>query len=107
MGMPYGDSESTIAFMVAMTGCQAHLVADIEPFRGARNPGPAVLVGDARSWLVAVSSGTSGRQIEGERFEVRIGDRAVPRRRITTVAHTKRLGSNAFVGAPSRSRLRP
>jgi hypothetical protein len=90
-----------------MAGDEAHLVADAEPVRRARYAEPAVLVGGA---LIA-GGGLVGNQrrarVESQRLEARIDDRTVLRRGLITVAHTKRLGSKALVGAPSRSRSGP
>jgi hypothetical protein len=46
-------------------------------------------------------------RVEGKRLEAGVEDGAVSVGRLITVAQTKRLGSKALVGAPSRSRLRP
>jgi hypothetical protein len=82
---------------VAMAGDEADLVADLEAVGGARDAEAAVLVGGA---LVG-----GGGLVADERRTRAEGERSVGR--LITVAQTKRLGSNALVGAPSRSRLRP
>jgi hypothetical protein len=90
-----------------VAGNQPDLAAEAKPVGRGRDGEPAVLVGGAllgRGGLVA-DQRRSG--IEGQRLEAGVDDRPVLARRLITVAQTKRLGSKALVGAPSRSRFFP
>jgi hypothetical protein len=85
---------------VAMAGHEADLVADPETVGGARNAEAAVLVGGA-----LVGGGGLESKASASRPASTIARSSAGR--LITVAHTKRLGSKALVGAPSRSSFRP
>ena len=89
---------------IAMAGDEADLVADLEAVGGALDAEAAVLVGSAlvgRGGLVADQGGPESKA-SAFRPASTIARSSVGR--LITVAHTKRLGSNALIGAPSRSR---
>jgi len=83
-----------------MAGDQPDLVAAPEPIGGGRNGEPAVLVGGA---LV----GRGGPESKASAFKPASTIARSSAGRLITVAQTNRLGSNALVGAPSRSRFFP
>ena len=62
---------------VAVAGDEAHLVADVEPVRRARNTEPAVLVGGALVGGSGLVADERRAGIEGERLEPGIDDDAV------------------------------
>jgi hypothetical protein len=80
---------------VAVAGDQPDFVAEAEAVGGGRNREPAVLLRSALI-LEAGSSQTSGGPESSTIARSSVG-------RLITVAQTKRLGSKALVGAPSRS----
>jgi len=91
---------------VAVAGDETDLVADVEAIGGARDAEAAVLVGGAlvgRGGLVAHQGRPESKESAFKPAST-IARSSVGR--LITVAHTKRLASNALVGAPSRSRLR-
>jgi len=79
---------------------KADLVAEPEAVGGGRDREAAVLVGGA---LV----GRGGPESKANALRPASTMARSAAGRLITVAQTKRLGSKALVGAPSRSRLRP
>jgi hypothetical protein len=92
---------------VAMAGDEADLVAEAESVGGARDAEATVLVGGA---LVGAAGSSHTRGDPEPKASALRPASTIARSsvgRLITVANTKRLGSKAFVGTPSQSRLRP
>src|SRR5712671_1244895 len=85
---------------VAMAGDEADLVADLEPVGGAGDAEAAVLVGGALVGGGGLVPDERRTGVEAERLQPMARSAAG---RLITVAQSKRLGSKALVGAPSRS----
>jgi hypothetical protein len=90
-----------------VAGNEADLVADPEPIGGARDAEPAVLVGGALVGGGGFVADGGGPESKASAFRPASTIARSLGGRLITVAQTKRLGSKALVGAPSRSRLRP
>jgi len=92
---------------VAMAGHQAELVADVKPVGGAGDGEAPVLVGSALVGGGGFVPDTGRAESKARAFNPASTIARSSLGRLITVAQTKRLCSNALVGAPSRSRLRP
>jgi hypothetical protein len=92
---------------VAMAGDEADLVADAEAVGGVGYAETAVLVGGALVGGGGLVADERGPESKASAFRPASTIARSSVGRLITVAQTKRLGSKAWVGAPSRSRLRP
>ena len=90
-----------------MAGDQADLVAEREAVGGGGDREPAVLVGGALVGRGGLVADERRARIEGQRLQPASTMARSSAGRLITVAQTKRLGSKALVGSPSRSRFRP
>ena len=90
-----------------MAGDEADLVADLEAIGGTGDSEAAVLVGGALVGGGGSSQTSGGPESKASAFRPASTIARSSVGRLITVAQTKRLGSKALVGAPSRSRLRP
>ena len=90
---------------IATAGDEADLVAEPEAVRGARDADSSVLVRGALVGDGGSSQKRGGLESKASALTLVSTIARSSVERLITVAHTKRLGSNALVGA--RSRLRP
>ena len=90
-----------------MPGDEADLVAELEPVGGARDAEAAVLVGGALVGGGGLVADERRPESKASAFKPASTIARSSVGRLITVAQTKRLGSKALVGTPSRSRLRP